>query len=156
MEWRRWTRRMDTPVGEGPSKGVRIAARLPSDVRVVRTFEGTQTLTALYAFVDAHLVPERYVREEDPVNPPEGGTEGGWEACLEAHIEKEGEGADSEWWGFQLALAYPRKEIPWAKGCALGEVESLRGGGQVVVEMKGNGGHDDNGSDDGYHTEESE
>ena len=154
MEWRRWMRRMDSPAGEGPSRGVRIAARLPSDVRVVRTFEGAQTLTALYAFVDAHLVPERYAREEDPTDPPEGVTGDGWEACLEAQIEREGDGA--EWWGFQLALAYPRKEIPWAKGCALSGVESLRGGGQVVVEMKGNGGHDGNGSDDGYHTEESE
>ncbi|GLB41111.1 putative UBA-like domain containing protein [Lyophyllum shimeji] len=158
MDWRRWERRVQAGLKE-PAKGMRVAVRLPSGGRVIRTFAGEQTLTALYAFVDAQLVPAGMDVQEDPVTSPEGDA---WntvdlEKCLEGQIAKAEDAR--EWWGFQLALAYPRKEIPWEGGVRLAEVEALRGGGQVVVEMVGNGKgsngrlSEDAGDSDGYDTE---
>ncbi|KAF8193029.1 hypothetical protein BJ912DRAFT_1021722 [Pholiota molesta] len=153
MGWRRWTRRV---IG-----GLRIAIRLPSGARVVHAFAPGATLTALYAAVDALLVPAEFAAADDPLCPPE--------AKLEAHVLADGgdTGVDA-YWGFKVASAYPRVEIPWRTGARLGEVEVLKGGGQVVVELvKEQDGRrrsiereDQNGSeedeDDGYHTEESE
>ncbi|RDB26785.1 UBX domain-containing protein 3 [Hypsizygus marmoreus] len=154
VEWSRWGRRVLAGKRE-PAKGMRVAVRLPSGGRVIHVFDETQTLTTLYAFVDAQLVPAAFKPEDDPVNPPEGQHKE-VEVCFEGQIARE---IDGDWWGFQLATAYPRKEVPWQRGVRLADVESLRGGGQVVVEMTGNkerNGQAAGEDSDGYDTEDSD
>jgi FAS-associated factor 2 len=130
MEWRRWARR--NGAGVGAEGKVRIAVRLPNGGRVVRMLKETTTLTGLYLLVDTQLIPTELTLQEDRSSAPEEGYEGnGVSEAIEKVIEGQGE----EWWGFRLVLAYPRKEIPWQKETRIGEVECLRGGGQVVVEM---------------------
>ena len=41
---------------------------------------------------------------------------------------------NGEWFGFRLAMAYPRKEIHWEAGKSVGDVEGLSGG-QLLVEL---------------------
>jgi FAS-associated factor 2 len=157
MEWRRWARKKG--FGTGTEGKIRIAVRLPSGGRVVKMLEETATLTALYLFVDTQLIPEELAVQDDPSSPPEEGYEAvGVEAAIEMQIAAEGGNVD-EWWGFKLVLAYPRMVIPWNKGTRVRQVETLRGGAQVVVEMLGTpameqalGGVDG----DGYDTEDSE
>jgi FAS-associated factor 2 len=115
-------------------------------------------LTALYAYVDSQLVPSHFEPKDDPSTAPEG-TEIG-EKALESQIHATG--SAGKWWGFQLATAYPRSEIPWKRGVQLGDLSMLKGGGQIVVEMLGSprssverSNGDDEGSD-GYQTESDE
>lgn len=159
MKWRRWARNKGAGVGvEGK---VRIAVRLPNGGRVVKMLEETTTLTALYLLVDMHLIPTELSVQDDSSSPPEEGFEAvGVEGAIEMQIAAEGMNVD-DWWGFRLVLAYPRMVIPWQKGMRIGEVESLRGGAQVVVEMLGPPAREqrtniDGSGDDGYHTEDSE
>jgi FAS-associated factor 2 len=161
MAWRRWTRRVERGKGDNAdAKGLRIAIRLPSGARVVKVFDRSATLTTLYAFVDTNLIPPEFGSDEDPLEPAEDGYwNGNLEDCLEARISRDMSGM-ADWWGFRLALAYPRKEIPWISKMSLGDVGDLRGGGQVVVELMGRKTHrnhsvgDD--GDDGYDTEDSD
>ncbi|KAF9465844.1 hypothetical protein BDZ94DRAFT_1213664 [Collybia nuda] len=154
MEWRRWTRRIEKVKGENASvKELRISIRLPSGARVMRMFDKSSTLTALYIYVDTNLIPSEYNMDEDPLEPPEDGYwKGDLEDCIEARIARGVSG--TEWWCFQLALAYPRKEIPWKSGVSLGDIESLKGGGHIVVELLGHQASST--GDDGYDTEDSE
>jgi FAS-associated factor 2 len=176
MEWRKWTRRVVVGdrlerdyvrVGDG-GKPLRIAFRLPGNPRLVRQFSATDTLTNLFAFVDAVLVPSSYAPFEDPVMPPDvdDGVEQGVvdpAVILLAQVAGCPGGADA-WWGFKLFNAYPRREIQWDAQTKLGEVDVLKGGAQLVVEpvsepAAGHNEADGNGSDkegDGYDTEESE
>lgn len=118
--------------------------------------EETTTLTALYLLVDTHLIPPELVAQDDSSSPPEG--------CEVAEVETATEkqiGMNvNDWWGFRLVLAYPRMVIPWEKNTRIGQVESLREGAQVVVEMLGTTAWEQDtnsaGGDDGYHTEDSE
>lgn len=158
MQWRRWARK--NGAGAGVEGQVRIAVRLPDGGRVVKMLEETTTLTALYLLVDTHLIPTELSMQDDPSSPPEEGCEAvGVEAAIEMQIAAEDRNGD-DWWGFRLALAYPRMVVPWEKGRRIGQVESLRGGAQVVVEMLGTAGVNDidnsGDDDDGYHTEDSE
>lgn len=155
MDWRRWTRRVDSGRKENvDGKGLRIAIRLPNGARVLRVFDPSATLTSLYAFVDTNLIPAEHNVDEDPSDPPDNGNwNGDLEHFIEARIAREASGI--EWWGFQLALAYPRKEIPWRSNVKLGDIESLKGGGQIVVELMGRQ-PSNAGEDDGYDTEDSE
>jgi len=69
-----------------------------------------------------------------------------------------------EWWGFCVVSAYPRREIEWRANVRLGDVDCLRGGGQLVVEMlnldksrpapRERTSATVNDDDDGYDTEE--
>jgi len=155
MKWRRWARKKGAGVGvEGR---VRIAVRLPNGGRVVKMLEETATLTKLYLLVDTQLIPTELSIQDDSSSPPEEGCEAvGVEAAIEMQIAAAGRNVD-DWWGFRLVLAYPRMVIPWEKGTRIGQVESLRGGAQVVVEMLAPPGTDiDGNGDDGYHTEDSE
>jgi FAS-associated factor 2 len=158
MKWRRWARKNGAGVGvEGK---VRVAVRLPNGGRVVKMLEETATLTTLYLLVDTQLIPAELAVQDDSSSPPEEGCEAvGVEAAIEMQIAAEGRNVE-DWWGFRLVLAYPRQVIPWEKGTRIGQVESLRGGAQVVVEMLGAPTREqdtDMGSgDDGYHTEDSE
>ncbi|KAI0084959.1 hypothetical protein BDY19DRAFT_968236 [Irpex rosettiformis] len=138
MEWRRWGRRTllprePRPGEQGRGKTVRVGVRMPNGKRPVRFFGENDSLTAVYAFVDAQFIPEgkEYTSESDPTVAP-GGEEQGEIGLLHA-MEKVGK-KNGHWWGFKLAMAYPRREIHWEPGKKVGEVEGLSGG-QLVVEM---------------------
>jgi len=158
--WRKWTRRVVvnnlTAQGE---RSLRIAIRLPSGTRVIHSFSSSSTLTALYAVVDAQFIPEQSNPADDPASLP--GQAGLGEKALEAHIASFG---CEDYWGFRIASAYPRVGIPWKKDMKLIEIDQLKGGGQVVVEIIGNGrksidsvrSHPGGDEDDGYDTEDSE
>ncbi|KAG6875666.1 hypothetical protein C0992_002898 [Termitomyces sp. T32_za158] len=135
LSWRRFIRRTLSSSSLPPkSGGLRIAIRLPAGGRTIHTFAPTQSLTSLYAFVDAQLVPSSLSPSEDPTTSPAG------DACdtvsLETSLEKQ-LSSTPQWWGFQLVSAYPRMEIPWRPGTRLGDIEALKGGSQLVVEMVG-------------------
>ncbi|KAI6169701.1 hypothetical protein EDD17DRAFT_1772470 [Pisolithus thermaeus] len=151
-QWRRWMRRSIVPPESRGGNSIRLAIRLPSG-RVVRSFPSSSTVTALYAFVDSQMIPSNMKPQDDPDHPPEG-SEGGVEA-LERYIHSQVQGPES-WWGFKLALSYPRREIKWKANTSLAEA-GLKNGEQLVVEITsdvGNGkkslGHD---SDDQYESE---
>jgi len=125
-----------------------LAIRMPDGARVVRRFADARSLTALYAFVDAQLA-DGQGEETSPAGH-------GKEQVEHAMEEQIGEaGTADAWWGFQLVLAYPRQEIPWARGTTVGGVECLKGGAQLVVHMlaptHAATGEED---DDGYVSEE--
>ncbi|KZS87406.1 hypothetical protein SISNIDRAFT_491072 [Sistotremastrum niveocremeum HHB9708] len=118
--WRRYARR-NLVVPEPTSNGgpsVRIGVRLPNGERVIRKFKESDGLDALYAWAGASFIPAHDKPEHDPAEPP---------SRSEWRIEDEG-------WGFKLAVAYPRSEVPWVSGKTIGEVEALKGGVQLVVE----------------------
>ncbi|KAJ7705248.1 hypothetical protein B0H17DRAFT_1156753 [Mycena rosella] len=150
--WRRWTRRALAAEPED-AQGVRLAIRLPDGARVVRRFADTRTLTALYTFVDAQLADADAA--EDPEESPAGHRAADVERAMEEQIDEAG--AADAWWGFQLVLAYPRREIPWARG-TVGGIECLKGGAQLVVHMLATATHetaaDGESDDDGYVSEE--
>lgn len=161
MNWRRWTRKAVVGPIVAAGGNFRIAIRLTTGSRIVQGFAPTTSLTALYAFVDAQLVPPHFEPQDDPDAPPEGADMG--EKALESRIRAVGSAAD--WWGFQLVTAYPRSEIPWKRNAQLGELPMLKGGGQIVVEMLGSprssvernvGGSDEGGDSDDYKTESDE
>ncbi|KAF9443437.1 hypothetical protein P691DRAFT_808971 [Macrolepiota fuliginosa MF-IS2] len=158
MNWRRWARKAVVGPTAVAGGNLRIAVRLATGTRLVQSFAPTTSLTALYAFVDSQMIPSQFGPQDDPATPPEGVETG--EKAIENQIGVCGGAV--EWWGFQLATAYPRSEIPWRRGVQLGELSVLKGGGQIVVEMLGSprnsversaGGEDD---DDDYKTESDE
>ncbi|KAG6888027.1 hypothetical protein C0995_010992 [Termitomyces sp. Mi166 len=152
LSWRRFIRRALT--SSSSAGGLRIAIRLPAGGRTIHTFPPTQSLTSLYAFVDAQLISSSLSPSEDPTTSPAGDA---WDSVnLEACLEKQLSSAP-EWWGFQLVSAYPRKEIPWKPGTRLADVDVLKGGSQLVVEMTGSVKESARGNgDDGYETESDE
>ncbi len=138
MEWRRWGRRAllprePRPGEQGRGKTVRVGVRMPNGKRPVRFFGENDSLTAVYAFVDAQFIPEgmEYPSTSDPTSAPDG-EENGENGLLHA-MEKVGK-KNGHWWGFKLAMAYPRREIHWEPGKKVGDVEGLSGG-QLVVEL---------------------
>ncbi|KAJ7254687.1 hypothetical protein B0H12DRAFT_1183952 [Mycena haematopus] len=150
--WRRWTHGAIAGVPEDRD-GVKLAIRMPDGARVVRRFADGRSLTALYAFVDAQLVDSAggsQDREGDE-RSPKGHPASQVEAAMEEQITDAG-GADA-WWGFQLVLAYPRRDIPWGRGSTVGDVECLKGGAQLVVHLLTPPPTQD-GEDDGYVSEE--
>ncbi|KAL6302921.1 hypothetical protein BKA93DRAFT_818229 [Sparassis latifolia] len=169
MEWRRYARkalvlREPRPGETGRGKTLRVGLRMPDGRRAVRFFGEGDPLTALYAYVDSLFIPLEFAQDKDPFTAPAGVLPG--EAGLVEEVESSRKSKD-EWWGFKLVLAYPRKEIVWEPAKRLGDVEALKGGGQVVVEMVSDVGvvngkgkrvqNAENGVDsDGYATEESE
>lgn len=153
MDWRRWARRnVVVPDTEDSKNALRIAVRLPSDGRVIRRFAPTATLTALYAFVDAQLIPAAFTPESDPHNPPRGSAFG--ELAIEQEI-LHSKASGEDWWGFKLVTSYPRKEVGWKAGSRLCDVDVLKGGGQLVVETVGRRNSLGT-ADDGYSTEDSD
>jgi FAS-associated factor 2 len=138
MHWRRWGRRALVPPDVRDAKqSLRIAVRLPRDGRVIHHFSHTATLTTLYAFVDGYLIPRELDPADDPHASPDGMMASGEEAMECAAVSG---GAPEEWWGFRLVLAYPRREITWEPRVKLCDVECLKGGGQVMVELIGTDG----------------
>lgn len=138
MAWRRYGRRTLLPreprPGEtGRGKTVRVGVRMPDGRRAVRFFGEEDSLTAVYAFVDTFFIPDglEYAPAGDPETPPEG-EQLGEQGLLHA-MEKVGK-KNGEWFGFKLAMAYPRREIHWEAGKKVGDVEGLSGG-QLLVEL---------------------
>ncbi|KAF9561731.1 hypothetical protein CPC08DRAFT_688673 [Agrocybe pediades] len=155
MTWRRWTRRnlCQEQLGDNSPKNLRIAIRLPDGKRVVHAFSDLANTTSLYAFVDSQFIPPQYSESDDPISIA--GQEGMGERALEKQVSQD---ADN-YWGFRIALAYPRVEIPWTPGVKLHDIEHLKRGGQVVVELTGGkaaSANREDEDDDGYHTEDSE
>ncbi|CDO76399.1 hypothetical protein BN946_scf184937.g13 [Trametes cinnabarina] len=164
MAWRRWIRRglvvREPRPGEAArGKTMRVGIRMPDGRRVVRFFGENDKLTAFYAYIDSLFISPELIQDADPTTPPEGGKTG--EEGLVAEMSRSGKSPE-KWWGFQVFLAYPRKEIAWEAGKRLGDVEALKGGGQVVVELvqddggvkgKGKGIATGEEEDDEYHTE---
>ncbi|EIW76010.1 hypothetical protein CONPUDRAFT_147050 [Coniophora puteana RWD-64-598 SS2] len=155
MDWRRWMRAKLVPAttdsAVSPTRdkeNVRIAIRLPSNARLVQSFPRSTSLTTLYALVDASMVPEDLLPTSDPSEAPAKGVADietfeqylSTKGFLEGTPNIDGDDSVDEWWGFRLALSYPRKEILWAPCQSLGEVDGLAGGAQVVVERIIKGG----------------
>ncbi|KZV90635.1 hypothetical protein EXIGLDRAFT_720148 [Exidia glandulosa HHB12029] len=92
--------------------GVRLAVRLPHGARAQRSFAPSDSLDALYAFVDAQIVP---------------------------HAESDGQSPDAGYeheWAFALAVAYPRDIIPPASKTPISEIGALKSGATLVAEVK--------------------
>ncbi|KAF7324835.1 UBX domain-containing protein [Mycena kentingensis (nom. inval.)] len=146
--WRQWTRLAVSQITEDAG-GERLAIRFPDGRRVVRRFAASDSLTFLYAFVDAELATSS--GEGSDVSPT-GHHFDDLERAMDEQVEASAD-ADS-WWGFQLMLAYPRREVLWSKG-KVGDVDCLKGGAQLVVQLNSpvpmnNGDLDD----DGYVSED--
>ncbi|TFK78398.1 hypothetical protein K466DRAFT_668456 [Polyporus arcularius HHB13444] len=168
-EWRRWIRRglvlrEPRPGENGRGKTMRVGVRMPDGRRVVRFFGENDSVTSLYAYVDSLFIPPEFGQDVDPATPPGGAWVG--ESGLSGEMEKSGR-TPEKWWGFKLVLAYPRREIPWEADKKIGEIDVLKGGGQVVVEFvadndglkgkgKGRSSAEPDDDDDEYHTEESD
>ena len=120
-------------------KEVRIVIRMPGGERVVERFWRDDSVSVLYAVVDRLLAGDD-AQKSDEVSMNQGE--------LDALIHREG---GKDFWAFKIVSAYPRKEIEWREGVKIGDVDTLAGGGQVVVErgavVNGNG-------DDGCETDE--
>ncbi|CAL1710661.1 unnamed protein product [Somion occarium] len=177
MIWRRWGRRTLLPREPRPTlaepargKTIRIGVRMPDGRRGVRFFGEGDSLTAVYAFVDTLFIPDgkEFSSDSDPAVPPEGAPSGE-EGLVKAMYDAGRVGED--WWGFKLVLSYPRRDIIWETGKRIADVEGLKAGGQLVIEMvdvgakaKAKGKAKDIGEskagqqdeDDGYVTEESD
>ncbi|KAH6904324.1 hypothetical protein BKA70DRAFT_1297914 [Coprinopsis sp. MPI-PUGE-AT-0042] len=154
MDWRRWTRR-GLKAKEEQQKEVgklRVAMRLPSGERVIKQFAAKDTLTTLYASVDANLIPTSYKPEADPEDPPQGSGSDVEHVLERTVLKKHASTAMQEYWGFKIASAFPR-------GVELGSIQELKGGGQVVVEWVGRAkvvvGKEQE-DEEGYETESSE
>ena len=142
-QWRRWMRRSLAPPEQRGGNNIRLAIRLPLSGRVVQSFPSTSTVTALYAFADSQTIPLTMHPQDDPENPPVG-SQGGIEG-LEKYIQSQSQDPES-WWGFKLALSYPRREIKWSANMSLAEA-GLKNGEQLIMETT-------NGVGDGYHSDD--
>lgn len=126
---------------------IRVGVRLPDGRLQVRHFASSDSVTSLYVFVAAQLIPKDLSPAEDPTSPPHGFAPG------EADITE-------DYWSFKLALAYPRREVRWEASKPLSTIDGMRGGAQLVVESIP--GHalipgstqDQNDGDSDYDTEE--
>ena len=131
LQYRRWMRRCIVPAEHRGPNGIRLALKLPGNTRVVRTFSASATLTELYAFVDTQILPLNLQPETDPDHILEG-PEPDLQK-LESYIQSQAKVAES-WWGFKLALSYPRREIKWSARASLTQA-GLKTGEQLVVEL---------------------
>jgi len=157
VTWWRYARRCLLAPEPAPSsteggKPIRIALRLPSGTRAVRLFSPSAPVTQLYIAAASNLIALEHSPSEDPSEPP----------STFSNI-RSAEAIEVKCWNFVLATAYPRTIIPGVAGDAkvkLGEIEGLRNGGVVVVEMRdesvqmANGEKGNNNDSDGYETEE--
>lgn len=194
MAWRRWERRVlilreprpgegRSPVrggssppgnvngnGNGRGRTLRIGVRMPDGRRAIRFFGETDGLIALFAFVDSLFIPAHLSSDDDPLSPPSSPSLAppspgqGEELVLSEMRRLQVSQVPEEWWGFKLWLQYPRREIAYEAGRRIGDVDVLKGGGQLVVEVFPDAGtakakarsaaSDSNGADsDGYETE---
>jgi len=115
-QWRRWARKHMVPSEPNAATdgGLRIGVLMPNGKRGIRRFASDGDAEDVYAFVESLLIPTTELEEEDPDVAPAG---------------------YSHEWSFTLATSFPRAEIP-TKGVKLGTIEGLKGGANLVVEMK--------------------
>jgi len=132
MEWRRYLRWL-SKADPAPSAGLRIGIRMPDGTRGIRIFGPRDSLTALYGFVDSHFIPSEFLVADDPTSPPSSSSSRG-EAAVHGEIARSSL-PQEQWWRFQLATSYPRKEIPWQQNATLGGISGLESGVQLVVEI---------------------
>ena len=120
--WYRYARRTLLESDATPGKdSVRIGVRFPDGRLQVRHFASSDSVTSLYVFVASQLIPKDLPSTEDPTSPPAGF------AASESGISE-------DYWSFKLALAYPRREVPWSASTSLSTIDGLRGGAQLVLE----------------------
>ena len=159
-----------SPSPNGRGRTLRIGVRMPDGRRAVRFFGEGDALISLFAFVDSLFIPVQFSSEADPPSPPtplppttDANASG--ETLVLAEIARLHQTAP-EWWGFKLWLQYPRREVAFESGKRIGDVEVLRGGGQLVVEVypdagvvaaskkgKAAAGNEGDSEEDGYETE---
>ncbi|KAG6908452.1 hypothetical protein DXG01_004535 [Tephrocybe rancida] len=156
--WRKWFFSLFQNTPE-PLTGTRIAIRFPTGSRLIRTFPSSDSLTHLYSFVAGHLSPPSSPSTVPQISPAGDAPSSPLEAALLPHLSA---GAQ-EWWGFLLVSSYPRAPLPWKAETRLGDVEALKGGGQLVVEVLGerasasaSASRERGVGDDGYETESDE
>ncbi|KZT25606.1 hypothetical protein NEOLEDRAFT_1092611 [Neolentinus lepideus HHB14362 ss-1] len=143
---RTWARETVVPMDAKQREAVRIAVRSPSGGRLVLALDPRTSLTQLYAYVDAALLSPGSASEE-------GGNFG--EKNVLEEIQMLGGHAD-KWWEFKLALTFPRRELEWMPDRCLAEIDGLKGGAQLVVEMcqkEGDTVNEKGEEEDGYETE---
>ncbi|KAG8761378.1 hypothetical protein FRC14_004783 [Serendipita sp. 396] len=131
MAWRRYARRaLVPPEIPGSKSAMPIRFRMPSGKLIVRKFEPTDTITGLYAFVASQFIPDSETPDGDPYSPP-------CDEDDEEAAEFDLDGYDWDW-EFQVAVAFPKQTIPWERGSdkKIGSISALKGGANVVVEMK--------------------
>jgi FAS-associated factor 2 len=141
MSWRRYMRKLIKEKSGGVT-GRRIGIRLPDGRRLIHLFNEEDSLTSLYAFVDTHLIPENIPPSGDPSLPPLSlsSTSTALQGEPALHHEISNHTNDPQnWWGFQLALPYPRKEVRWREDVKIRDVVGLESGSQLVVDMVSNG-----------------
>lgn len=111
--WRLWKRKTLPAEPTASEKAIRIVVRMPNGERLTKRFRPTESVEDLYAAVDVCFLS----RDEDATAPS---------------IAPVGYTHEYE---FCLATSYPRKEIELSSE-TLGSVDILKGGGNLVVEMK--------------------
>lgn len=114
-QWRRW-KRNNLPPEPTPSKGaLRVGIRLPDGRRLIRQFSPTDTVELLYSFVDVQLLSNDNSGDADIPPPPD-------------YVPE---------FEFTVATAYPRHEVPvQPTSKLLADIDALKGGANLVVEMK--------------------
>ncbi|KAG8849328.1 hypothetical protein FRB96_000864 [Tulasnella sp. 330] len=135
-QWRQHVHANLTPEPGPETRGrLRIGIRLPNGQRLVRFFKPDENIEALYTWADTGFLASPSAHGEPASLPP-------------ADYKPEFE--------FSLASSFPREEVPLIEGKILGDVNALKGGANLVVEMKaGYGSRSHNGTDEGSSDEES-
>lgn len=137
--WRRYARRA-LLVPEPKADGVRIGIRMPDGKRFIRIFDRQHTAVNLYTFVETLFIPSSDDPSTDPSEPPSGYGK-----------------SDEHEWTFGLVTSFPRAEIPPTKGITLGTLPELKGGANLVLEMRDtHSGHAGDSDDDGASDAESD
>ncbi|KAL1745464.1 hypothetical protein HDZ31DRAFT_36340 [Schizophyllum fasciatum] len=130
--WRQWSRReVAGRASRCSGGGLRVAFRLPSGTRAVQNFDAKDTLTSLFAFIDAQLLDEDGDQDlGTPAAPlPTPSTRAEAEQAFDTYLA-----THPTHFRFTMAVAYPRAPIAWAPGVELQAVRELAGGAQIVVE----------------------
>lgn len=115
--WRRYARRkLIVPEPSIPSQGLRMVVRLSDGKRVIRLFSREDTTDSVYAFAETLLIPAGEEAGDDPTGPPQD------------YGEHE--------WSFGIVTGFPRMEIPASKDVSLWSIPELKGGANLMLEMK--------------------
>ena len=113
-QWRKFQRaRLPEEPSASLPGAVRVRIRLPDGRTLARRFRPEETVQALYTYADVHMLPEGTDDDPSPTAPPAN------------HLHS---------FDFTLTTTYPRKEVSKTPDVALGGLEILRGGANLVVE----------------------
>lgn len=126
-QWRRWQKaNMPAEPAAGTPGTLRIGVRAPNGQRRIRHFNPTDSVRLLYTYVDVDVLAEDDASEPAPASPPAG-------------YKPE--------FDFVLATAYPRSVVPLSE-VTLGDVSTLKGGANLVVEASSPPSSQDSDDDD--------